>query len=514
MTSSFSFVGADRRLALSAIALAASTFIAGCADMRGIDTHAQMRSPQSVGLLTEPSAADQAATVAPVDAQWWKALGDAQLNALIDTALADSPNLQSAQARIRKAWSLAQVSESAMGPQVNGQASAARNHAPANGMIPPPLAGNNYSTAEARINGSWSLDLFGKHRAALDAAVGSARAAQADMDAARVLLTSSMVQAYVQLSRLQAQEEVAMRAIDQRAHTLQLVRDRYDAGLDTTLEVRQSESGVPQAKVQLLQVREQKQLAQNALAALMGQPARAQELVASPITQLSLPRFPSQLSSNLLGRRADIVAARWRVEAAEQGIRQAKAEFYPDINLTAFLGLSSIGFNNFAKGSAREWGVGPALSLPIFDSGRLRANLSGTSADYELAVQAYNQAVITAVHDVADQVASVRAAQAQLPEQRRAADAAQSALDIANQRYAAGLGTYLNVLSAETNVLTQRQQMVDVEARILSTNAALAQALGGGYQEQTQSSSNSDSNAELDGNFPTQTNAPMDSAKS
>ena len=109
---------------------------------------------------------------------------------LIDTALADNPNLQSAQARIRKAWSLAQVSESAQGPQVNGQANASRNQAPAKGMIPPPLAGNNYSTAEARINGSWSLDLFGKHRAALDAAVGSARAAQADMDADRAELNS------------------------------------------------------------------------------------------------------------------------------------------------------------------------------------------------------------------------------------------------------------------------------------------------------------------------------------
>lgn len=483
MNRSFPLNARNRQLALSAIALAATTFIAGCADMSGIHTEASARSPQALGLVVEPSAADQAAAVAPVDAQWWTALGDSHLNQLVETALADGPSLKVAEARIRKAWAMAQVSEAADGPQVNGQATANRNHAPANGLIPPPIAGNNYSTAEARINGSWSLDLFGKHRAALDAAVGSARAAQADRDAARVLLASNVVQAYVQLARWQAQETVAERAIAQREHTLKLVRDRYSAGLDTTLEVRQSESGVPEARVQLEQVREQKHLAQNALAALVGQPGNGQSLQAAPIASLKLPQFPQQLSASLLGRRADVVAARWRVEAADRSIAEAKAEFYPDINLTAFIGLSSIGFNNFAKGNAREWGVGPALSLPIFDSGLLRANLRGKSADYDVAVEGYNQAVINAVHDVADQIASARSAYAQLPEQRKAADAAQSALDIANQRYAAGLGTYLNVLSAETNVLAQRRQSVDIEARILQTNAALAQALGGGYSD-------------------------------
>ena len=175
------------------------------------------------------------------------------------------------------------------------------------------------------------------------------------------------------------------------------------------------------------------------------------------------------------------MAARWRVEAADRSIAAAKAQFYPDINLTAFVGLSSVGLGNFLQGNARQWGVGPALSLPIFDAGRLRANLAGTSADYDAAVEGYNQAVINAVHDVADQIAAVQSAYAQLPQQQQAAAAAQSALDIANQRYAAGLSTYLSVLAAETNVLAQRRATVDITARVLSGNAALAQALGGGY---------------------------------
>ena len=485
MTRTISSAAPLRRLALTAVAAAAAVLLAACADMSGIHTEAALRSPQQLGLGTEPSTADQAATVAPVDAMWWKALGDERLNQLVDTALADSPNLRAAQARIGKAWSIAQIAQTAEMPQISGQANVSRNHASANGMVPPPLAGNNYSSATAQIDGRWSLDLFGKHRAALDAAVGGARAAQADMDAARVLLASTVVQTYVQLARWQEQETVAKRAIAQREHTLKLVRERYDAGLDTNLEVRQSESGVPQARVQLVQVLEQKQLTQNALAALLGQPTAAASLIASPMAQLRMPQFPHQLSAGLLGRRADIVAARWRVESVEQSIAEAKAEFYPDINLTAFVGLSSIGLGDFARAGSRQWGIGPALSLPIFDAGRLRANLRGKSADYDVAVEGYNQAVINAVHDVADQITSVKSAYAQLPEQQQAEAASQSALDIANQRYKAGLGTFLNVLSAETNVLAQRRTTVDIQARILSTNAALAQALGGGYRDQS-----------------------------
>ena len=469
---------APRRLVLAA---GVAMLLSACADMRGIDTQSTLRTPQALGLTAEASAADQAAAVAAIDAQWWRALGDERLNQLVDQALADSPNLKAAQARIRKAWAVAQVAQAADKPQVELDANAARNQAPAHGLIPPPYAGTQYSTANAQLGGSWSLDLFGKHRAALDAAVGAARAAEADQDAARVLLASAVVQAYVQLARWQEQAQVAQRAIAQRESTLKLVRERFNAGLDTNLEVRQSESGVPEARVQLAQALEQKHLAQNALAALLGQPAQAGQLQASPLAALHALQLPQQLSARLLGRRADVVAARWRVEAADRSIAAAKAQFYPDINLTAFVGLSSVGLGNFLQGNARQWGVGPALSLPIFDAGRLRANLAGTSADYDAAVEGYNQAVINAVHDVADQIAAVQSAYAQLPQQQQAAAAAQSALDIANQRYAAGLSTYLSVLAAETNVLAQRRATVDITARVLSGNAALAQALGGGY---------------------------------
>jgi len=190
---------------------------------------------------------------------------------------------------------------------------------------------------------------------------------------------------------------------------------------------------------------------------------------------------PGTLPIDLLGRRADITAARWRVEAATNDAKSAKAAFYPNISLTAFAGLQSIGFDQFFKSGAEQWGVGPAIRLPIFDSGRLRANLRVKNADIDAAVESYNGAVIDAVHDVADQLSSLRSIDRQQTEQVSAQSAAESAYDLATQRYKAGLGTYLTVLNAEASVLTQRRQAADLKARALDTQIALIRALGGGY---------------------------------
>jgi NodT family efflux transporter outer membrane factor (OMF) lipoprotein len=194
----------------------------------------------------------------------------------------------------------------------------------------------------------------------------------------------------------------------------------------------------------------------------------------------------SKLPSDLLGRRADIAAARWRVEAATQDVGNARAQFYPNINLVAFAGFSSIGLDRLLGAGSEQWGVGPALRLPLFDGGRLRANLSGKTADLDAAIESYNAAVIDAVRDVADQLASTQAIARQQTEQRAAQTAAENAYEIAQQRFAAGLSNYLQVLNAETAVLSQRSQSVDLAARALDTQVALLRALGGGYQADLQ----------------------------
>jgi NodT family efflux transporter outer membrane factor (OMF) lipoprotein len=190
--------------------------------------------------------------------------------------------------------------------------------------------------------------------------------------------------------------------------------------------------------------------------------------------------------ADLLGRRADVAAARWRIEAAVGDVKNAKAQFYPNINLTAFVGLTSIGLDQLFKAASEQYGAGPAIRLPIFDAGRLRANLRGKAADLDAAIESYNAAVLEAVHDAADQIASLRSIERQRAEQVRAQTAAESAYDLATQRYKAGLSTYLTVLNAESSVLAQRRLAVDLKARMLDTQLALIRALGGGYIAETQ----------------------------
>lgn len=465
--------------ALSFVLLA----LAGCASMDGVaPSEAKLRN------VSVP-AANAGAEAQPIAAEWWRDLGDAQLDDLIARALRDNPSLKVAQARLARAQAVLEVADAALLPQVNGQLDLTRQRYTANGAVPPPLAGSVRDSGTLQLSASWELDFFGKYRAALDSALGTSRAAQADAQAARVLLASQVARGYVQLARIDDQLAVARRTLAQREETLRLVRDRVNAGLDTRLEQRQAEGGLPEARQQIEALLEQAQLARNALAALVSDPNVAQALAPPSLVALKSIAPSSSSSSSapaipadLLGRRADIAAARWRVEAATQDVANAKTQFYPNINLVAFVGLSSIGIDRLINSGSQQWGVGPALRLPIFDGGRLRANLRTKNADLDAAVESYNGAVLDAVRDVADQLASGQSIVRQQTEQRAAQEAAESAHQIALQRYQAGLGNYLQVLTAENSVLAQRRQAVDLSARALDTQLALVRALGGGWQ--------------------------------
>jgi NodT family efflux transporter outer membrane factor (OMF) lipoprotein len=456
-------------------AVLAAAVLAGCASFSGIDSQSTLRTAQDVGV---PQA--DATAVEQLSPQWWKDFGDPQLDKLVDQALQGSPNLRIAQARLERAQSVRELARSATLPQVQGSVEATRERFSANNIYPPPLGGSTQDLGTVRLGGSWELDFFGKNRQALEAALGASRAAQADVDAARVLLAGNVARSYFQLARLQDQLHVAERTLAQREESLKLVRDRVNAGLDTTLEERQSQAAIPETRQQMEALQEQVQLTRNALAALVGQSDL--QLEPRSLAQAKPLAVPATVPADLLGRRADIAAARWRVEAATHDIASAKANFYPNVNLTAFIGLSSIGFNQLLKAGSEEWGVGPALHLPIFDAGRLRANLRGRTADLDVAVESYNGALLDAVRDVADQLASSQSITRQQAQQREAQAAAESAYEIATQRYKAGLGTYLNVLTAETAVLNQRRLAVDLAGRALDTQVQLARALGGGFQ--------------------------------
>jgi len=459
-----------------AVALASSIVLtlAGCANSAGIAPTAQLNAPAAVGL-------DATATAPVVAADWWRAFGDDTLSGLVDRALAGNPSLKVAQARLARAEAAVGSAKSADGPQVNGALDVTRQLYSANSIYPAPLGGSIRTFANGQIGASWELDFFGRNRAAIEAAVGSQRAAQADVQAARVMLASNVARTYVQLGRLFEQRDVAMRSLKQRDDTLALIKQRVQGGLDTAVEQRQGEGALPETRQQIEQLDEQITLTRHALAALTAQAPNALDTLTVPLSTVKAVAVPSALPADLLGRRADITAARWRVEAATSDVKAAKAQFYPNINLTAFVGLQSIGLDQFVKSGAEQYGAGPAIRLPIFDSGRLRANLKVKTADLDAAIESYNGAVLDAVHDVADQLSSLGSIDRQQAEQARAQAAAESAYDLATQRYKAGLGTYLTVLNAEASVLNQRRLAADLKARAVDTQIALIRSLGGGY---------------------------------
>ncbi len=456
------------------LTLVAALALAGCASTGVV-------SPQAREL---PAA--QAGATAPFEAwpqaDWWTRYNDPALNALVQQALAGNLNIQLAQARLAKARAAADVADAARYPQVGLAVDATRQRFSENGLYPPPLAGSTQTSSQALVNASWEIDFWGKNRAALDAALSQGKAAEAEAQAAKVIVSSSVVRGYFNLARLVEQREVAQAILQQRAQTLQLVQQRVGAGLDTRVEQRQAEGNLPVTRGDIAQLDEQIALARNALAVLSGQaPDAARTLTPHLAVGAAPSQAPAAIPADLLGRRADVAAARARVQAAAGDIDVAKAQFYPNVNLTAFAGFASLGVSRWFESGSATYGIGPAVHLPIFEAGRLRANLKGKTADYDAAVLSYNQAVLDAARDVADQVASLQSLAVQRREQKDAQAAAESAFDLATQRYKAGLANYLTVLTAENAVLAQRRAATDLAARALDLDAALNRSLGGGY---------------------------------
>src|SRR5690606_19462500 len=201
------------------------------------------------------------------------------------------------------------------------------------------------------------------------------------------------------------------------------------------------------------------------LAVLTGQAPDALPTLTPRLAALQPAAVPDVLGADLLGRRPDVAAARWRVEAATQGVNSARSEFYPNINIAAFIGLNSLGLDNLFNAGSRQLGVTPALRLPLFDGGRLRAQLGGRQAELDAAIAQYNGAVLDAVKEAGNAVASVQSLARQQALQGQASAKAETAYDFAVQRYRAGLGNYLVVLNTESQLLAQRRRAVDLRAR-------------------------------------------------
>ncbi|HEX8964178.1 MAG TPA: efflux transporter outer membrane subunit, partial [Rhodocyclaceae bacterium] len=332
---------------------------------------------------------------------------------------------------------------------------------------------------------SWELDFWGKNHAALAAAISEQEATRAEAAQARLMLTTSIAAAYAELQHLYAVRDTSARALAVRSKTADLFRRRLDAGLETLSSVRQAEAREAAGEADLLLVDERLTLQRNAIAALLGAgPDRGLAIKRPNAVAADAYGLPTHLALDLLGRRPDIVAARLRTEAAAQRIHQSKAGFYPSVNLLAYVGTLALGVGNLASAGSSIGGVGPAISLPIFNTEALQGQLRGAHAEYDASVSLYNGTLSNALHEVADAAASRKALDGELAATRRFAAAAADAYRITNNHYRGQLSSYLEVLTAEDNLLTAQRALADMESRALTLNIAMVRALGGGYESQ------------------------------
>ncbi|MGH8851432.1 MAG: efflux transporter outer membrane subunit [Casimicrobiaceae bacterium] len=473
------------RLAWSAGICLTAMLIGGCASTAGLSTRAVPRAPSELALSHSVASTTVAASAWP-HADWWKSLRDPQLDRLIDEALATGPTLRVAAARTRQALAVAGVAQSALSPQINGDLGITREHPSERGTTPLPMGRDWATLHQLQATLTWEIDFWGKNREAYESALGVARVAQVDAYAARLALSVNVAQAYVQLQRAYLQLDVAEATLEQRARVYALTRDRNAAGIDSLLEVKQAESALPATREQIAQWREAIELARNQLGALLGQgPDRGLAIARPNATIGASVALPSALPAELVGRRPDLTAQRLRIEALTHDIASARAEFYPNVNLAAFIGLQSLGAAGFLSGASRMAGFGPAVTLPIFDGGRLRGNLAAKDAGYDIAVEQYNQMLADALRDVVDQLSSFRSVDEQGAQQKLAVATAREAYELALLRYRDGIGNYLQVLTTEAQWLSQRGLDADLQARRLSLSIDLVRALGGGFDPQS-----------------------------
>lgn len=436
------------------------------------------------GLIEPVQAGAVDASVAWPQARWWADWGSKELESLIDQALTQSPNVGIAQARAKQAQSAADTVAAGTSPRLSFNADVGATRYSEYSIYPRQIAGTTQVNASAQFAGSWELDLFGRQRASVQAALGERNAARADEQAARVLIATQVAQHYVSLARLGELLTLSEDAVRQRAASLELVSQRVQAGLDTRVEQRQAESVLAQARTEQQRIREAVARQRHALAEWSGQGPNALGDLLPPLFAVRGEGLPSSLPADLIGRRADLVAQRLRVESTQAGVEAARAQFYPNVNLVAFAGLSSLGLDRFLDLGSRTYGVGPAVRLPIFDGGALKANLAGRQADVELAIEAYNVTLLRALREVADEVSSLQSIRLQRQSQAEALAAAQAAYTLALQRYRAGLGNYLMVLTVESDVIAQRTAQTELKTRELMAEFGLVRALGGGYREE------------------------------
>lgn len=417
-------------------------------------------------------------------ASWWQRYQDPTLDQLVNTALADSPSLAAAHARFEGARESVRVAAAAAGAHVDASAQLSRQRLSDNGLFPPRFLGFSwYNQADLGLAASYTFDWWGKQRASVEAATSEARAASADRTAAALVLSSSVVDTYFGWQTDQARIALLQDRVATLTRFSAIANARLGADIDDGDEHNKANADLAAARGQLAALQGSAQLRLVALAALTGHAvAQLPPLAAKPLPVLPAA-LPERVSLDLLGRRPDIAASRWRVEAAQRRRHVAAAQYYPDLSIHALAGLQSIELSQLLRAGSADPQVGIAIHLPLFDSGARDAQLHLADAGITAAVATYNEAIIGAAREVASSVIAGEQANSERVQQLAQLQASDAIERSASARARQGLTDLRPQLSAQYALLVQRDALAQIDAARLSADIALQRALGGGFEE-------------------------------
>ncbi|WP_083686111.1 efflux transporter outer membrane subunit [Rhodoferax koreensis] len=461
--------------------LLAALVLAGCATAPAVDPVAIAAAPAA---FKENPATNPAQWVqsAPAEARdrgtWWRVFNDPTLDALIERASQQNTSIAEAASRLRQAQALVKNSEADRSVQL-GLGAGAQRQAGANttnGSTPAKLF-----TAEAQL--SYEVDLFGRLAKATDAASLDAQASAALLQSTRLLVQANVAQTYLALRATDAERALVRETVAAYRDTLNLTQRRFNAGDVAEFDVARVTTEVASTESDALALDRQRATLEHALAVLVGDSASQFSLdnLDNAEWRATLPTIPAGVPATVLTRRPDVAAAQSSLLAAQARVGVAQAAWFPSVSLTAAGGFASPDIGDVFKWSARAWGIGALLSLPILDGGRREAGVQSASAQLDGATAAYRGQVLTAFQEVEDQLASLRLLAQQTQAQDQAVESATRATRLSDARYRNGYISQLDLLDARRSELRNRRQALGVRSAQYQSTVVLIRALGGGW---------------------------------
>jgi len=424
-------------------------------------------------------APDDAAPKGP----WWQRFGDPRLDALQQQAIAQSPTLVLAAARLEQARAFVRTASASQGLNANIAARATRQHISANRPLTN-YGSDNFSTVQndfvPLLVVSYELDLAGRVRRSVESAEASADQSAADLENARLLLGTDLATAYFNLRATDIELDVLARSIALQRRSLEFVSARHDLGASSGLEVAQQQALLDTTLTQVDLLRRQRDLFEHAVATLTGTPAPAFEL-APDIAALEPPIVPLGVPSDVLQRRPDVASAERAMAAANAQIGVAAAAYYPSITISPVAGFETRSLTSLFEASSLLWSLGATVTQPLLSGGRLSANVDIAKANYDATVASYRRVVLTAMQEVEDGITGLAALERADRQARTAVETARKVLDLANARYEGGATTYLDVITAQQSLLSAERLAAQLSGQRLLTSVFLIKALGGDW---------------------------------